>query len=174
MKTLLQKGYKAKKRPSGHDISTKFAQDNGGAIPPNVFITPHDAGDCPSNFLAIANTESNSPYLRACRDKGIKPHPARYPESLVRFFVEFLTDPEDLVVDPFGGSNVTGAVCETLKRRWISSELNTDYVEGSLSRFVSADEATDGAVMPQISASQPSLFEVEAPTKPAKRSQRRR
>ena len=34
MKTLLREGYKAKLRPSGHDISTKFSRDNGGAIPP--------------------------------------------------------------------------------------------------------------------------------------------
>jgi site-specific DNA-methyltransferase (cytosine-N4-specific) len=36
MKGLLKNGYKAMKRPSGHDISTKFAQDNGAAIPPNL------------------------------------------------------------------------------------------------------------------------------------------
>jgi len=40
---LLQHGYKAKKRPSGHDISNNFAVDNGAAIPPNL--------------LAIANTD---------------------------------------------------------------------------------------------------------------------
>jgi site-specific DNA-methyltransferase (cytosine-N4-specific) len=52
MKGLIRNGYKAKKRPSGHDISTKFQKDNGGAIPPN--------------FIQIANTESNSAYLRKC------------------------------------------------------------------------------------------------------------
>jgi len=121
MKTLLKHGYKAKKRPSGHDISEKFAKDNGGAIPPNL--------------LQIANTESNSRYLRACRDRGIKPHPARYPEALVRFFLNFLTDEADLVVDPFAGSNVTGAACEAMNRRWIACELVSEYVEGSQARF---------------------------------------
>src|SRR3989442_807979 len=32
MQDLLKKGYKAQKRPSGHDISTKFQKDNGGSI----------------------------------------------------------------------------------------------------------------------------------------------
>jgi len=121
MKQLLKKGYTAKKRPSGHDISTQFQKNNGGSIPPNL--------------IEIANTESNSRYLRRCRELGIKPHPARYPESLVRFFVDFLTDEDDLVVDPFGGSNVTGAVCEAKNRRWVSFELEPRYLEGSLARF---------------------------------------
>lgn len=121
MKALLKNGYKAKKRPSGHDISTKFQKDNGGSIPPNL--------------IQIANTESNSLYLRECRARGIKPHPARYPEQLVQFFVDFLTEPDDLVVDPFAGSNVTGAVSERSRRRWFASELESKYIESSMIRF---------------------------------------
>lgn len=121
MKNLIRNGYKAKKRPSGHDISTKFQKDNGGAIPPNL--------------IQIANTESNSAYLRECKQRGIKPHPARYPETLVEFFLNFLTDEGDLIVDPFAGSNVTGAVCEVHGRRWLGFELESTYVEGSIIRF---------------------------------------
>lgn len=121
MKQLIKKGYTAKKRPSGHDISDKFQKDNGGSIPPNL--------------IELANTESNSFYLRRCRELGIKPHPARYPEALVQFFVDFLTDEDDLVVDPFGGSNVTGSVCESSSRRWVSFELEERYLEGSRARF---------------------------------------
>lgn len=121
MLELLRRGYKAKLRPSGHDISTKFNRDNNGAIPPNL--------------LEIANTESNSWYLRRCRETGLKPNPARYPAGLPRFFVRFLTDPGDLVLDPFAGSNITGAVAEKLGRRWIAVELVEEYVKGSMVRF---------------------------------------
>lgn len=121
MRNLLKNGYKAQLRPSGHDISKKFSKDNGGAIP--------------SNLIAIANTESNSYYLRACRERKIKPHPARYPEALVQFFLKFLTDEKDIVIDPFAGSNVTGAACEKMGRRWIACETNGDYIEGSTARF---------------------------------------
>ena len=121
MKQLIKKGYTAKKRPSGHDISDQFQKDNGGSIPPNL--------------IEIANTDSNSHYLRRCRDLDIKPHPARYPEALVQFFVDFLTDENDVVVDPFGGSNVTGSVCEESNRRWLSFELEQKYLEGSRTRF---------------------------------------
>jgi len=121
MKGLIKNGYKAMKRPSGHDISTKFQRDNGGAIPPNL--------------LQIANTDSNSAYLRKCKERGLKPHPARYPEQLVKFFVEFLTDKRDLVVDPFAGSNVTGAICDRSDRLWLGSEIQSRYIEASAIRF---------------------------------------
>jgi site-specific DNA-methyltransferase (cytosine-N4-specific) len=121
MEKLLKNGYKAKIRPSGHDISDKFQKDNQGAIPPNL--------------IELANTESNSAYLRRCKAAGIKPHPARFPQGFAEFFIKFLTDEDDLVLDPFAGSNTTGFVAETLQRRWISLEINEDYVLGSRYRF---------------------------------------
>ncbi|MEA5583358.1 site-specific DNA-methyltransferase [Nodularia harveyana UHCC-0300] len=121
MKQLLKNGYQAKIRPSGHDISDKFQKDNQGAIPPNL--------------LEIANTESNSAYLRRCKSQGIKPHPARFPAGFAEFFIKFLTDEGDLVLDPFSGSNTTGFVAQKWERRWISFEINEDYVKGSRYRF---------------------------------------
>ena len=121
MKALLKNGYKAKLRPSGHNISTEFGRDNGGAIPPNL--------------LQFSNTESNSSYMQRCREGNIKPHPARFPLSLPEFFIKFLTRPGDLVLDPMAGSNTTGAAAEQLGRRWIGIEENETYVEGSELRF---------------------------------------
>lgn len=121
MKQLLKNGYKAKLRPSGHDISTKFQKDNSGAIPPNL--------------IEAANTESNSSYLRKCKESGMKPHPARFPASFADFFVNFLTDKNDLILDPFAGSNTTGFVAENLQRRWMAFELNEEYLIGSQYRF---------------------------------------
>lgn len=117
MKQLLKNGYEAKLRPSGHDISDKFQKDNQGAIPPNL--------------LEIANTESNSAYLRRCKAAEIRPHPARFPQGFAEFFIKFLTDEGDMVLDPFAGSNTSGFVAETLQRRWISFEINEDYITGS-------------------------------------------
>lgn len=121
MKKLLKRGYKAKLRPSGHDISENFSKDNKGAIPPNL--------------LSLANTDSNNTYLRECRQRGIKPHPARFPHGLPEFFVKFLTDPGDVVVDPFAGSNITGEVAEQLQRRWLAFEMVEEYLEASKFRF---------------------------------------
>ena len=121
MKELLKNGYKAKLRPSGHDISEKFSRDNGAAIP--------------SNLIAIANTESNSSYLVKCREAGIKPHPARFPVDLPEFFIRMLSDRGDFVLDPFGGSCVTGEAAEKLERRWTCVELVEEYIEGGKFRF---------------------------------------
>lgn len=125
MKKLIQdpeKFYSKAKRPSGHDIDMKFGKDNGGAIPPNLLQYP--------------NTESNSHYIRTCKAIGIKPHPARFPRALPEFFIKFLTDPDDLVVDIFAGSNTTGEAAEAFGRRWLSIECNREYVIASAFRFM--------------------------------------
>lgn len=125
MKVLFKNGYKAKLRPSGHDISDKFNKNNGGAIPPNI--------------LELPNTNSNGHYQRKCRENQIKPHPARFPYGFSEFFIKFLTDEGDLVLDPFAGSNTTGFSAEYLNRRWISIELNEDYLKGSIFHFLNDD-----------------------------------
>jgi DNA modification methylase len=133
MKQLMKNGYKAKLRPSGHDISDKFGRANGGAIPPNL--------------LTLANTESNSAYLRRCREAQVKPHPARFPAAFPEFFMNFVTDPGDLVLDPFAGSNTTGYVAETMGRRWLAFELREDYLTGSILRF---EEPTQIPLFPVV------------------------
>jgi len=128
MKKLLEnpdKYYSPKKRPSGHDIGKGFAKNNGGAIPPNL--------------LEIPNSESNSMYLRACKSIGVKRHPARFPSRLPEFFIQLLTEPGDLVVDIFAGSNTTGYVAEQNNRHWLAIDKRMDYLAASSFRFVSED-----------------------------------
>lgn len=121
MQRLLRRGYRAKKRPSGHNITAKFLQDRGGAIP--------------SNLLERGNNESNSEYIRLCEKYGRKVHPARFPAALPEFYIRLLTRAGDLVVDPFAGSNTTGAVAERLQRRWLSFEIEEAYADNSRLRF---------------------------------------
>ena len=125
MKKLLEDPgafYAPKVRPSGHDIGNGFAKDNGGAIPPNL--------------LHIPNTESNGQYLDGCKSVGEKPHPARFPAKLPEFFIHLLTEPGDVVLDIFAGSNTTGQVAEAEGRRWLAFELSSEYVGGSAFRFL--------------------------------------
>ena len=142
MKLLLQnseKYYSPKKRPSGHDISDRFGEDKGGAIPPNL--------------LQIPNTESNSQYLRFCQIVGISGHPARFPEKLPEFFIRFLTDPGDIVLDIFAGSNTTGAVAEGLGRKWIAFEIDHSYLAASAFRFLDrVDEETVKSIYGELIA----------------------
>jgi site-specific DNA-methyltransferase (cytosine-N4-specific) len=128
MKKLIEdpdKFYTPKVRPSGHDIGKGFAKDNGGAIPPNL--------------LQIPNSESNGQYLSGCKAVEIKGHPARFPAKLPEFFIRMLTDPDDLVLDIFGGSNTTGQVAEAEGRRWMTFEASPEYVAASCFRFLDKD-----------------------------------
>ncbi len=92
-------------------------------------------------MLTIANTDSNGAYLRECRERGLKPHPARFPHGLPAFFIKFLTDAGDIVLDPFAGSNVTGEVAEQLQRRWLAFEIVHEYLETSQFRFAGIHES---------------------------------
>lgn len=125
MKKLLEnpkKFYRAKDRPSGHDISEGFGKDNGGAIP--------------SNLLQYPNTDSNSAHLRLCKQFGFTAHPARFPKPIPAFFIKMLTDPGDLVVDIFAGSNTTGEAADELGRRWLSIECDKTYALTSAFKFM--------------------------------------
>jgi len=122
LKLLETRKYNAGPRPSEHNIGAKsFLRNNQGAIP--------------SNVLTLTNTHSNDPYLTYCRERNLPIHPARMPGGLADFFIKFLTDPRNLVLDPFAGSNTTGAAAEKLKRRWVAIEQNQSYVQGSWGRF---------------------------------------
>jgi site-specific DNA-methyltransferase (cytosine-N4-specific) len=123
MKELLERqSYNTGRRPSQHHIGSKsFLTNNAGAIP--------------SNVITIANTDSNTSYLKFCREHKIQPHPARMPPGLAQFFIKFLTKPNMLVLDPFAGSNTTGAAAESLGRRWLSFEPDADYGLASVGRF---------------------------------------
>lgn len=120
--------YSPAKRPSGHDIGSSFGKDNGGAIP--------------SNLLQIPNSEASSKYLKLCKEIGIQAHPARFPAKLPEFFIRYLTEPNDLVVDIFAGSNTTGFVCEQEERRWLAFEEIPEYLSASVFRFMQ-DEPLD-------------------------------
>lgn len=117
--------YKPSKRPSGHDIGAAFGKDNGGAIP--------------SNLLEIPNTESTSSYLKLCKQFNILRHPARFPASLPSFFIKMLTDEGDTILDIFAGSNTTGAVAESLNRKWLSFEMEHEYLIASAFRFLESE-----------------------------------
>lgn len=141
MKALLKrKSFNAGRRPSEHHISDHgFLKRHAGSISHNVLeLEPINADEkvrLPKNVLRIANTGSNDYFLRTCNETGIKPHPARMPIELVAFFIEFLSDSHDIILDPFAGSNTTGYCAELLGRRWVAIEALEDYGQQSKIRF---------------------------------------
>lgn len=96
-------------------------------------------------MLKMGNNAANDQYTLRCKQAGLTIHPARFPAALPEFFIKLATEPGDLVVDIFAGSNTTGAVCEKLGRRWLAFEVNEEYVRGGRFRFA---EPGDGAESP--------------------------
>ncbi len=156
MQRLLERQtYNGGRRPGGAKVNPEtWKKRHEGAIPPNVLELPFiptddEANDALlNNFLQIGGSESASRYHRACtaltryfeqrgedgRDRFRK-HPARFPLQLPTFFIRFLTETGDLVVDPFAGSNVTGQAAEDEGRTWKAYELHRHYLEPSVARF---------------------------------------
>ncbi len=115
------------KRPGGYDINDQaFAAEGEGGIPHNLLISGGVGG--------------GGTYARRCREAGIIPHPARFPEALPRRVIQLATEPGQIVYDPMAGSNTTGSVALDLGRRFISSEPILEYARSSAFRF---DERPD-------------------------------
>ncbi len=140
LRLMKNKKYNDGERPSGHKISEdSFFKDNGGSITPNVIeLVPIDDTKeirFPYAAFSYANTQSKDFFLTKCRERGITGHPARMPLPLASFFINFLTDPGDIVLDPFSGSNTTGFCAERLERKWVGVELDSAYIDQSKIRF---------------------------------------
>lgn len=119
---LAKGGCRRAVRPSGQGSAlVSHAVDHGGSIP--------------KNLLTFTNSAGNTRYHRFCRERGLPIHPATMPEGVAEFCIKFLTAPRDLVFDPFGGSNVTGATAERLDRAWVTSEKALAYIRGSAGRL---------------------------------------
>lgn len=122
-------------RPSGHVIRESFTKLNpGGAIPSNVIESEWD-GELPESLMRMGNNSANDAYTMRCKAEGMKIHPARFPSQLPKFFIKMLTDEDDVVFDPFGGSLTTGAVAEKLERRWLAGEAVEEYLKAGTFRF---------------------------------------
>lgn len=103
----------------------RFGNQTDGKIPRNVLTFGHSCSD-------------QRAYKRAARAAGLPAHGAPMPLALASFLIEFLSEPGDLIVDPFGGSFTTAKAAERLGRRWLSSECMLEYVLGGATRFYDA------------------------------------
>lgn len=54
-------------------------------------------------------------------------HPARFPIQIPAFFIKLLTQPGQVVLDPFAGTCTTAVAAEQLGRRWLMIEQDRKY-----------------------------------------------
>lgn len=93
-----------------------------GKIPRNVIQRGHACNDTRA-------------YRQHAADLGLPIHGAMQPTSIPDFYIRFLTEPGDLVVDPCGGTVRSGLAAERLGRRWLVTEWILQYLRGTAELF---------------------------------------
>ncbi len=95
--------------------------------------------------ITLKDVWTDVPPVRHARYKSGKRKANALSTKLLERVVEMSTEPGDLVLDPFGGSGTTFAVCEDRGRRWLGSELDVADViverlsSGALARHDNTD-----------------------------------
>lgn len=78
-------------------------------------------------------------------------HPAKYPESLVKEFIEFFTKKNDWVIDPFMGTGSTLVASAESQRNCVGIELQKKYHKISSDRINKLE--TDNKIIPLLGSS---------------------
>ncbi len=65
-------------------------------------------------------------------------HPTQKPLNVMRTLVEWLTNPNDIVIDPFMGSGTTGVAAVMMGRKFIGIEISPEYFRISCKRIQEA------------------------------------
>jgi len=93
-------------------------------------------GKIPRNVLNFSNyCHSGRKVGRYAKSLGIAPHSAKMPVPLASFLIQYLSRPNDLVVDPFAGTLTTAEAAEHNDRRWVCTEKIWEYIRQSFVRF---------------------------------------
>lgn len=108
--------------PSKYPNKKHFKGKNKGKISGNPL------GKNPSDIWEITNVKHNHPEKTK--------HPCQFPEALVKRLVLSLTNENDIVYDPFGGSGTVIKVCKDFNRKGIMSDTDSSYCEIAKNRIL--------------------------------------
>ena len=97
-------------------------------------LSGHPDGKNPSDVWDIPNVKSNH-----IEKTG---HPCQFPVELIERLVLALTDPGDLVLDPFIGTGTSALAALAHKRRAVGAELKPEYIEIAKQRLLAALEGS--------------------------------
>lgn len=109
--------------------------DGAYRIKPGDFGTP-TAGRLPRNVIERGHRCTDTLFVRTrAKELGLQPHGAMFPTAIPDFFIRLLTQPEELVVDPFGGAGKTAIAAERTGRRWMIFEWMLEYARQGAELF---------------------------------------
>lgn len=127
---LIAKGGESRTASYGDGANTirtgSFGRPTSGRIPRNVLTFPH-------------RCRSQDDVRKFVKQEGLPSHGATYPLALAKFLVEYLSEPGQVVADPFSGWFTSLLAAEQTGRRWIGCEKMLQYVEGARHRFIGCD-----------------------------------
>lgn len=89
-------------------------------------------GKNPADVWDIPNVKANHVEKTA--------HPCQFPIALAQRVIKALTNPDDLVLDPYAGSGTTGAASALLNRKFVGAEIEPKYYKIARNRLKSAIE----------------------------------
>jgi DNA modification methylase len=119
-----------KTNPMPRNMNLHFINSIEGWI---YFTNVTRTGTFNNNGIAIHDYIESS--VTPKNEKIYGGHPTQKPEKVIQHFVELLSNPGDVVMDPFMGSGTTGVVAKKLGRDFIGIELQEDYFDISLKRI---------------------------------------
>lgn len=125
-KALMARGGEKRHAVSGDGAYTirpgSFATTTAGRIARNILKFPIGGG-------------GRTAHRKAVEAAGLPQHGAPMPIGLAKFLIEFLTEPGQMVAEPFGGDLNVGAAAELTGRRWIATEMMAEHVAGGSLHF---------------------------------------
>lgn len=80
-------------------------------------------------------------------EKEFGKHPTQKPVSLLERIIQSCTDEGNLIYDPFAGSSTTGVAAIKLKRKFVGTELEKEFIDMSIKRLEKAIEQRSEAVL---------------------------
>jgi DNA modification methylase len=120
----------------GGEQRTTKTSDGSHRLRPGVSFSRPTEGRIQRNILKYGHRcARQTVYKDAARALGLPVHGAPMPAALAKFLIEFLTEVNELVVDPCAGSLTIPEQAEFTGRRWASSELYGEYIRAGAERF---------------------------------------
>lgn len=118
-----------KRRPSATDRRTRADRRPSGHTAREDAAFFAGTGRLPDDIFECGVAHPSEPWRQRAKSLGIPPHPAVFPPAVADRLITALSDPGDVVLDPFMGSGTTAAAAEALGRRWIGIEKSRRYAK---------------------------------------------
>jgi len=103
-------------------------------------LTCHPDGKNPSDIWLFRNVKHNH------EEQTI--HPCQFPEDMIARIVLAVTEPGDVVLDPYMGSGTVAVVARDLGRRYVGAELDEKYYSVCMRRIIG--EPDERAYFPNL------------------------